>query len=72
MRRFLMTVALTCVLSVSAMAGDMPTCGTPAPPPPPSEMQTSPGEIPTDGLTSPSDMPTCGLSAVLAILNLAF
>ena len=31
MRRFLMTVALTCVLSGSALAGDMPTCGAPAP-----------------------------------------
>lgn len=31
MKRFLMTVALTCVLSVSAMAGDMPTVGAPAP-----------------------------------------
>ncbi|MGH9932698.1 MAG: hypothetical protein ACREA9_26130 [Pyrinomonadaceae bacterium] len=31
MRRFLMTVALTCVLSVSALAGDMPTVGAPAP-----------------------------------------
>ncbi|MGH9874602.1 MAG: hypothetical protein ACRD9S_19265 [Pyrinomonadaceae bacterium] len=31
MRRFLMTVALTCALSVSAFAGDMPTCGAPAP-----------------------------------------
>jgi hypothetical protein len=31
MKRFLMTVALTCVLSVSAIAGDMPTVGAPAP-----------------------------------------
>ena len=31
MRRFLMSVALTCALSVSAFAGDMPTCGAPAP-----------------------------------------
>lgn len=31
MRKLLMTVALTCVLSISALAGDMPTCGAPAP-----------------------------------------
>jgi hypothetical protein len=33
MKRFLMTVALTCALSVSALAGDMPTVGAPAPAP---------------------------------------
>ncbi len=33
MKRFVTTVALTCVLSVSAMAGDMPTCGDSAPAP---------------------------------------
>lgn len=33
MKRLLAAVALTCVLSVSAMAGDMPTCGVPAPAP---------------------------------------
>jgi hypothetical protein len=31
MKRFLTVVALTCVLSVSALAGDMPTVGAPAP-----------------------------------------
>lgn len=27
MKRFMLTVALTCVLSISALAGEMPTCG---------------------------------------------
>ena len=31
MKRFLTAVTLTCVLSVSALAGDMPTVGAPAP-----------------------------------------
>jgi hypothetical protein len=31
MKRFLMTIAFTCVLSGSALAGEMPTCGAPAP-----------------------------------------
>lgn len=33
MRRFLMSVVLTCALSVSAFAGDMPIVGAPAPAP---------------------------------------
>lgn len=33
MKRFLTIVVLTCALSVSAMAGDMPTVGVAAPAP---------------------------------------
>ena len=33
MKRFLMAIALTSVLSVSALAGDMPGVGAPAPAP---------------------------------------
>lgn len=29
MKRFLVALTLTCVLSVSAVAGDVPTCGSP-------------------------------------------
>ena len=31
MKRFMLTVALTCVLSVSALAGEMPTMGITSP-----------------------------------------
>jgi len=42
MKRFLVALTLTCVLSVSAMAGDIPTMGTPSPAPPaPSKAQSS-------------------------------
>jgi hypothetical protein len=41
MKRFMLTVALTCVLSVSALAGEMPTCGA---------ATTAPGEMPTVGV----------------------
>ena len=44
MKRFVMTMALTCVLSGSALAGDIPSVGFTAPPPP---TPTAPGEIPT-------------------------
>ncbi len=35
MKRFMLTVALTCFLSVSVLAGEIPTCGLVAAPPPP-------------------------------------
>ncbi len=34
MKRFLMTIALACALSSSALAGDIPSGDAPAPPPP--------------------------------------
>jgi hypothetical protein len=42
MKRLLMTVALTCLLSVSALAGDIP-CGAPAP---------VPGDTPSVGVAA--------------------
>lgn len=56
MKQGLATFALLCVLSITALAGDIPSVGiAPPPPPPPDEMQatttTAPGEIPTSGLT---------------------
>ncbi|MDQ1637955.1 MAG: hypothetical protein QOF62_1294 [Pyrinomonadaceae bacterium] len=41
MKRLLLAIALTCVLSGSVLAGDMPTCGAAAPAPAPSETQSS-------------------------------
>lgn len=78
MKRFLAATALACVLSVSAVAGELPTGGFTA---------TSPGELPTGGIsspaptgtTSPGDLPTSGfaeqvsnaaLSALLSVLGL--
>jgi len=39
MKRFLLSFALTCALTGTALAGDMPTCGAAAPAP--SETQSS-------------------------------
>lgn len=50
MKRFLAAIALTCVLSVSALAGEISTSGLTSPPPPPTTETTSapsPGEIPS-------------------------
>jgi hypothetical protein len=72
MKRFLVTLTLTCVLSGSALAGTIPTCGAPSPAPDPNGIASQPGDIPTVGSTTPGDMPTVGLSALLTILELAF
>ena len=46
MKRFVMTVTLTCVLAGSAFAGEVPSVGVIPPPPP---IPTAPSEIPTSG-----------------------
>ena len=62
MKRFAMTVVLTCVLSGSALAGDIPTVGVTAPPPPP----TAAGEVPTVGYAQEMS------EAALDIIQLVF
>ena len=34
MRRFAMAIAIACVLSATSLAGEIPSTGAPAPPPP--------------------------------------
>jgi len=41
MKRFAWALILTCVLSASALAGDIPTAGAPATPPPPTTQSSS-------------------------------
>jgi hypothetical protein len=69
MKRFLIVVALTCALSSTAVAGNIPT-GDIAPPPPPPDETTITGDIPSVGFTSPSDMPAVDL--LLTVLGLVF
>lgn len=47
MKRFVIAIALACVLSVSALAGDIHTTGAP-----------SPGDVPSTDSPAPGDMPT--------------
>ena len=54
MKRFVMAVALTCSLSASSLAGEIPSGGIASPPPPyqaQSTTTTTPGEVPTVGFT---------------------
>jgi ribose/xylose/arabinose/galactoside ABC-type transport system permease subunit len=70
MKRFLITLALMCVLSGSALAGHIDTCGAPAPTG--AAQTTSPGDVPSVGSTSPGEIPTCGWAVVLTLLDIAF
>ncbi len=46
MKRIIATLALTCALSVSALAGEIPTCNTSP------TAATATGEVPTNGSES--------------------
>ncbi|HKB68418.1 MAG TPA: hypothetical protein VKC61_21335 [Pyrinomonadaceae bacterium] len=64
MKRLLITLALTCVLSGSVLAGDVDTAGAPAP---------VPGDLSTSGAPSPSDAPgDMGNGLAQMILDLLF
>lgn len=70
MKQFLAAMTLACVLSVSALAGDIPISGSPAPPP--SGMMettnpTSPGDMSSGG--SAEEMSDAALSALLTVLS---
>ena len=47
MKRFALAVILTCVLSASALAGDIPTAGVASTPPPPPTTQSASSSIAT-------------------------
>lgn len=73
MKRFMLAIALTCVLSVSAIAGEMPTMGVVAPTADPLVAAPAPGEMPTTGAasTEPEEIQELGLlvTVVLAIIT---
>lgn len=72
MKRFLIAVTLACVLSGTALAGDMPAVGpSPTPGDVPHVDSSSPGDIPI-GQDAPGEISTLGISALLTILDLAF
>jgi hypothetical protein len=67
MKRLLAPMALTCVLSVSALAGDIPTLGAPQPAPAQTTTTTSPGDVPTVGTAE--QVSDAALSALLTVLG---
>ena len=67
MKRFMLTVALTCTLSVSTLAGEMPTAGVTTTTPPRTLVSaTDPIETPTAGTEVPEE--TSEWPGVLEIL----
>ena len=78
MRRLALAIALACVLSGAARAGEMPSTGSPAPTTPstvtaPGEMpgtgSTVPGEIPINGATTPEESSTL-LTIILTFIGI--
>lgn len=71
MKHGIAAFALVCALSITALAGDIPSVGiAPPPPPPPTDgMQAStttvPGDIPSVGLTYQITDTTVGLIQML-------
>jgi hypothetical protein len=73
MKRILMIVALACVLSTSAVAGEIPTGGFAPPPPPEGVTETSttlPGDVPTTGDSTIGDETIVSVMGTLCALIL--
>lgn len=66
MKRVLMSVAFTCVLSSFALAGDIPISGSPSPSPQRTEAP-APGYIPSGGVAE--QLSSEALSALLEVLT---
>lgn len=66
MRRLALAIALACVLSGAARAGEIPSTGVIAPPPPP---VTAAGDIPTNGATAPQESDTV-LTIILTFISI--
>ncbi|HZE63037.1 MAG TPA: hypothetical protein VE056_04120 [Pyrinomonadaceae bacterium] len=69
MKRFFMASALACVFSISTLAGEIPTDGSPKPQ---SQQATSPtrlGDIPSGGKAQ--SLSSAAISALLTALGLA-
>ena len=69
MKRFLMAMAIACALSITTLAGDIPSGGLPQPQSQPANSPTVLGEIPTMGVAQP--ITDAALTAVLTALGLA-
>ena len=69
MRRLALAIALACILSGAAYAGEVPSTGVVAPPPPPSTI-TAAGEIPINGATEPQEELGTVLAFILMFISI--
>jgi len=67
MRHLAIAVLLACMLSGTALAGEIPSTGVVAPPPP--RTLTISGEIPTTGETAPEESDTL-ITIILTLLTI--
>ncbi|MDQ1638487.1 MAG: hypothetical protein QOF62_1826 [Pyrinomonadaceae bacterium] len=71
MKRFLLAFALTCALSASALAGNIPTTDSPAPGNIPTTDAQAAGEIPSTDSQAAGTIPTSDvLTLILSIISL--
>jgi hypothetical protein len=68
MKRLMLGMTLTFAFSISALAGEIPSVGAPAPAGTTKVGNPDPGEVPTTGVAD--EMASDALSAVLAVLCL--
>jgi hypothetical protein len=66
MKRFVTAIALSCVLSASALAGDVPSVGAPAPASNGVTETTEPGDVQTPGK---AELSSEALSVLLSVLS---
>ena len=71
MKRFMVITAITCVLSVPAWAGEVPTGDNPPPPPAYMTGAPAPGEMPTGGYTqdTATDIMLAAVQAIIGLLS---
>lgn len=69
MKRFMLTVALTCFLSVSVLAGEMPTCLVSLPPAPVVGTTTASGDSATDTSTASEETSNLLTTIILEIIT---
>jgi hypothetical protein len=67
MRHLALAVLLACTLSGTAQAGEIPSTGVVAPPPP--STVTTTGEIPSTGATAPQTSSTV-LTIILTLISI--
>ena len=70
MRRLILAMALSCVLSGAIHGGEIHSTGAVALPTPTPSTATAPGEIPSTGVTAPGEIHTTGEAALTIILTL--
>ena len=68
MRRLTLAIALACILSGAAYAGEVPSTGVVTPPPPPSTVSAT-GEIHSTGATAPEEWSSL-LTIILTFISI--